>query len=410
MTIDKPFFAQAGQWLAFAAAASIAVSIAAFQILLGLSLLALLLSGEPIRFPRFKWLLVAFFAITVIAWLHSGDLKLGLPQIKKFYVWFGTPLVVFSLLRSATLIRRLFLLWAALASFTGIVGFIQFIEKVESARAAGVAFRNFYNYYVGSRITGFTSHWNTFSAEEMFALLMLLAILFFGAKLERLWIWLVCCGLMGFAVLLIETRGVYIALAAGVIFLVWFWRKTLLIALPVLALIGYFAAPTAIRERFQSVRNPNNLDSNEFRVIVWRTGIQMIEAHPLLGVGPEEQRVHFDDYIPPELKEIKKTTPGFYGHAHNVYIEFAAERGIPCLLVFLAMIGMMIRDFARGLRGLAPGPGMRRVLILGAMASILAALVEGFVEVNLGDSEVLTMFLVVVTCAYLALEKDLVFD
>jgi hypothetical protein len=33
--------------------------------------------------------------------------------------------------------------------------------------------------------------------------------------------------------------------------------------------------------------------------------------------------------------------------------------------------------------------------------------VEGFVELNLGDSEVLTMFLVVVACGYLALEKDL---
>jgi hypothetical protein len=32
---------------------------------------------------------------------------------------------------------------------------------------------------------------------------------------------------------------------------------------------------------------------------------------------------------------------------------------------------------------------------------------EGFVELNLGDSEVLTMFLVVVACGYLALEKEL---
>ena len=38
---------------------------------------------------------------------------------------------------------------------------------------------------------------------------------------------------------------------------------------------------------------------------------------------------------------------------------------------------------------------------------VLATLVEGFVEVNLGDSEVLTMFLVVVACGYLALEKEL---
>jgi len=33
---------------------------------------------------------------------------------------------------------------------------------------------------------------------------------------------------------------------------------------------------------------------------------------------------------------------------------------------------------------------------------------EGVFEYNLGDSEVLTMFLVVVACGYLALEKDVV--
>jgi hypothetical protein len=33
-------------------------------------------------------------------------------------------------------------------------------------------------------------------------------------------------------------------------------------------------------------------------------------------------------------------------------------------------------------------------------------MVEGVVELNLGDSEVLTMFLVVVACGYLALDRD----
>jgi hypothetical protein len=38
---------------------------------------------------------------------------------------------------------------------------------------------------------------------------------------------------------------------------------------------------------------------------------------------------------------------------------------------------------------------------------VLAMMVEGVAEVNFGDSEPLTMFLVVVACGYLALEKDL---
>ena len=38
---------------------------------------------------------------------------------------------------------------------------------------------------------------------------------------------------------------------------------------------------------------------------------------------------------------------------------------------------------------------------------VLATLAEGIAEYNLGDSEVLAMFLVVVACAYLALETDI---
>jgi hypothetical protein len=41
---------------------------------------------------------------------------------------------------------------------------------------------------------------------------------------------------------------------------------------------------------------------------------------------------------------------------------------------------------------------------------LLATMVSGFFEHNLGDSEVLTMFLVVLCCGYLALEKEVRMD
>ena len=37
-------------------------------------------------------------------------------------------------------------------------------------------------------------------------------------------------------------------------------------------------------------------------------------------------------------------------------------------------------------------------------AAVLAVMIEGVVELNLGDSEVLTMFLAIAACGYLALE------
>ena len=130
----------------------------------------------------------------------------------------------------------------------------------------------------------------------------------------------------------------------------------------------------------------------------------MIEKHPLLGIGPDGPKFHFKEYVPADVWATRP--PGFYEHLHNVYLQWAADRGIPTMLAMLWMLVQMPIDFWRGLRALPPGRGVRRFLLHGAVAVVLAVMVEGFVEYNLGDSEVLAMFLVAIACGYLALEKD----
>ena len=125
-------------------------------------------------------------------------------------------------------------------------------------------------------------------------------------------------------------------------------------------------------------------------------------------VGTEERKAEFDKYVPADIP--RPLPAGWYGHLHNIYLHYAAERGIPTMLVLMWMLLQILYDFWRGLQGLPAGPGNRRFLLHGGIAVVLATMAEGFVELNLGDSEVLTMFLVVVACGYLALEKELRFD
>ncbi|MDE3165242.1 MAG: hypothetical protein KGN36_05505, partial [Acidobacteriota bacterium] len=140
------------RWLAFASAAAIMLGIAPSQILLALSFAALLASGEKLRLPR-MWLPLSLFLLgTLISLAFSGDIRAGLPQVRKFYV-FLELLVVFSLLRSLRIVRWLFLTWAGLGAITAIRGCVQFAQKVQEAHRLG---RGFYDYYVGERITGFT--------------------------------------------------------------------------------------------------------------------------------------------------------------------------------------------------------------------------------------------------------------
>jgi O-antigen ligase len=393
------------QWLTFGSAAAILLSIAISQILLALAVAALLISGEKLRLPPIKLPLLLFLLGTVISLAFSAEPAAGLPQIRKFFV-FLELLVVFSTLRDTVLIRRLMLSWAAIGGLIAVRGLVQFAAKVKEAHELG---RNFYDYYApAERLTGFMSHWMTFSGQEMFALLMLASFLFFApAAIQRRWVWLLCAGLMALALLLGFTRSIWLATAVAGVYLCWFFRRWLVPLAPVALVLLFFLAPAAVRERITSLTRPKQgVDSNEFRVVTWRTGVRMIEKHPLLGLGPEGVKLHFAEYVPADIP--RPLPSGWYGHLHNIYLHYAAERGIPTMLMLMWLLLKILFDFWRGLAALPPGRSNRRFLLHGGMAVVLATMVAGFFELNLGDSEVLTMFLVVVACGYLALEKDVV--
>src|SRR3954451_12245128 len=236
---DSPMF-RAAQWLAFGSAVSILFSIAVSQSLLALALAALLLSGEKLRLPPIKLPLALFLLGTILALAFSPHPGEGLPQIRKLYV-LCELVVVFSCLHDMRWIRAVFLTWAGFAGITAIRGFVQFVQKLHEARQLH---ENDYSYYVGERITGFMSHWNTFSAQEMFALTMLVAFLFFAPRSgQRLWVWLGCACLMAFAVLLAETRAVWIGTAIAALYLTWFWKRWMVAAAPLVIALAFVVSP-----------------------------------------------------------------------------------------------------------------------------------------------------------------------
>jgi hypothetical protein len=93
---------------------------------------------------------------------------------------------------------------------------------------------------------------------------------------------------------------------------------------------------------------------------------------------------------------------GWRQHLHNIYVQYAAERGIPVLLVFLWLAGKVLWDFRRAVGG-SP-PGARKAILHGSIAALIAILVGGLFEHNLGDSEVLHLFLTLIALGYAAAE------
>ena len=397
----KPYLDRAAFYLICGSLISILFSIAASQILLGLALAALLLSSERIRLPPIKLPLALFFTGTVISWLASGHIHDGTPQIRKFFV-FTVLLVVYSTFRKISEIRALALIWAAVTTLSAVRSLFQFGQKYQESQELH---RNFYEFYIGQRITGFMSHWMTFGGEEMIVLLFLLALLFFS--IERRWKaagWF-CAAVLSLSLVLGFTRSIFLlGFPVGLLYLLWFWHKWMVAAVPVLAVIAFLVAPAALKERVTSIMQPHGqTDSNLHRSITRRTGLEMIRAHPLLGLGPEVMKdpAQFDRYVPADIARPLPT--GWYGHLHNIYIQYAAERGIPTMLAMMWLIGKVLWDFASALRG-KPSSTEARFVLHGAIAVILAILAEGLLEYNLGDSEVLTLFLAMIAFGYVAKE------
>ncbi len=388
-------------YLAFASAVAILLNLTASETLLVLSLLALLASRAKLRLPRI-WLPLGLFLVgTLLSLIFSPSPLDGLVQLKKILVY-SVLLVIFSTIRDVIAARRLFQSWSVVAAAVALLGVAQFIRKWRQAHVLHV---DFYQFYVTDRVTGTMRHWMTFAGQEMIVLLMLLALLLF-AHLDRrsIWMWSACAALLGTVLVLNETRTVWLGTAVAGVWLLWWWNRWAAVVGPVVIILLAWLVPGPVHERFVSIFHPQkDVDSNEFRRIARRTGLRMIEAHPLLGIGLDETKYHFLDYLPPDTP--KPLPSGFYQHLHNFYLQFAAERGIPTLLMMIWMLLMIVYDFFRALRRLPPGPGDARFLLHGGIAAVIGIMVSGVFEVNLNDSAVLTVFLIVVACGYVAAEQ-----
>jgi putative inorganic carbon (HCO3(-)) transporter len=387
-------------YLTGAAAVCSVVSIAAMEILVGLAVLAMLLTRHTWKAPR-NWLpLSLFFLGTVVSLVASGQYRQGYPQVKKFYIYFMLFLVT-SAFRSVRQVRWIAVGWAIGGALSSAWALNQFFNKYMDAQEAH---KNFYTAYVADRITGFTDHWMTFSGEMMIALLMLAALLFFGAA--RRWnAGLVAAGaLMSTALIAAETRSVWLATGAGAIYLMWFWKRWTVLSIPAIAAVLLLTNPLGIGDRVLSIFEPHGeLDSNAHRAITRGIGVQMIKAHPLLGIGPEQVGRQYMQYLPPGTH--LPLPPGYYNHLHNIYIHYAAELGVPAMLAMLWMLLQPLYDFTKTLRTLKPDAEARWVLH-GSIAVLLAILIGGYFEKNIGDSEVLAMFLASAGCGYVAVAES----
>ncbi len=374
----------------FLALSNVAVllSIAASQILLGLSLLAFLAALRRPQWPPFWPALAVYMGWTLVSLVLAAPVVRGLPQVRKFYIFVILVLgcTLLRRFRASDLVARALF---AVASVAAVVSMVEFARTYMRLRAQG---HDFYTAYSLGRITGFMGHWMTFSGQEMLVLMLLVAWLVSGRR--PLWAWAGAASIV-VALLLAFTRGVWLGCLAGTVYLLWQRRRRWIVALPVAALVLYLVSPSWLQLRARSIFMLHNLEDNsvQARLLMWKAGLAMVKDRPLVGVGPDGVKYEFEHYRPDAYKP-----PAWYGHLHNNYLEIAAERGLPALAALVWLMAWALLDQHRLARRFAGRAGA--YLAHGAAGATLAIIVAGFFEYNFGDSEVAMLWLFLVSHGY----------
>jgi hypothetical protein len=303
-------------YLTFASVIAVLCSNSASNCLIGAALGALLVChfrfGDALRFPPVKLPLGLFFLATLISVALSGHIREGWPGPRKFYLCL-VLLLITSTFRMLSEVRALVIACTGMMTLSALLSLEQFWRKMQEAHALREDFRA---YYTVSRITGFTSHWMTLSGEEMIVLMLLCALLFFAGG-GRLTGWLAAAGVViATAFVAAYTRSMWMGAALGGGYLVWLRNRWWLLVAPVPVALLLWLNPMGVGDRLVSVYRPaGDLDSNQFRGVCRRAGWEMIKAHPWFGLGPEQVKAQFLQYIP---ADVPRPLPrGAYMHLHN---------------------------------------------------------------------------------------------
>ncbi|HXN71248.1 MAG TPA: O-antigen ligase family protein [Candidatus Acidoferrales bacterium] len=151
--------------------------------------------------------------------------------------------------------------------------------------------------------------------------------------------------------------------------------SSLLAAMFIILSIGLavWIGPGPVVSRFQSVGDEYSLGGPS-RVSIWRDALPLIQHHPWLGTGLGTFPIAYTNRQTAFLTQ-------FVNHAHNDYLEFASEMGIPAALILFVSIFLIL---ARAVRVFLFGErDFERVVALGCVGSIVAILLHSFADFNL---------------------------
>lgn len=206
-----------------------------------------------------------------------------------------------------------------------------------------------------------------------------------------------------FALLLTIVRASWLAFLVSILVIVLLGasRRTL-----IAVTLGMLLVVPAALFFLQQKRNVGFYDRRDgsitWRETVYREGVGLLFSQPrhlLVGVGTDSVERHHDKW---GLFDNGRLPPS---HLHSTPLAFAVERGLPALVVWLALLFFYGRLLFYLLRSGRLADWFERGITLGAMGGLVGFFLSGIVNYNLGHWQVAIIFYLIMGLT-IAIERE----
>ena len=348
------------------------------QVMALVLLLIFFLAQSP-RFPwvvpRALWLWVVFLILTISPAIHGvitpRDALYYYPNIifgALIMFWLGAVVA-----RSIASVRRLFQFLSTFGTLIAIHTIIQATtgilllgsSRFDSFLATALNLNlpnDIYVHRAGSFLVD--PNWN----GTFFAMMLFIPLgLFIEASLPlKKILYLLEMLIMVVALLFTYSAGAWVATSAGLLaFIVFAGRAHYRFQIPLLMVVAIVVVivwfPSQLALLLEHATGVNEVTS---RTAAWETGLNVIRAFPLTGVG-----LGLTAYLQraEPYRVAAQVQP--LAHPHNSYLELGAMAGLPVLIVFVALLSFALW---LALRNWALADARTRSLLSSGIAAIIA--------------------------------------
>jgi O-antigen ligase/tetratricopeptide (TPR) repeat protein len=213
-----------------------------------------------------------------------------------------------------------------------------------------------------------------------------------------------------FVIFLTYTRAAFFGFFIGILYFIFFYPRkiilTKILAFLLLALVIYGVYYVNTTAQFPKFVQENKLLSGfinrlflkraleDPRIAGWKVSFKALKERPILGYGPENFSIAFDKYYDPTLPNITKIAGsggfGWWDRAHNFLFDISITAGIPALIVYLSLFGILFWQ----LQGLKKKNYQKSLMSHGIKSAFLAYLVANFFSFDVFSTYLISFLMI----------------